>query len=991
MAQTVAFALLGAFLLSLTYVPMMSTLVLSKKMKIKANISDRMMGFLEKIYQASLIKALAYPKTLLSATLVAFATAVVILMNMGGEFIPKLEEGDFAVDTRVLTGSSLTTTIQSTQKTADILLKRFPEVEKVVTKIGSGEIPTDPMPMEASDMMVILKPKKEWTSAKTFDELAEKMSTALQDVPGVTVGFQFPVQMRFNELMTGGRQDVVCKIFGDNLDTLAAQAEKLGAIVHGVEGAKDIYVETIAGLPQVVVNYNREALAQFGLDVATVNQTIQAAYAGAVTGQVFEGERRFDLVVRLDSSLRTNTDALEQLMISTPRGQQIPLEQVAQVEVQVGPNQIQRENAQRRITVGFNVRGRDVESLVHELQEKVDKKIKLPAGYYMTYGGQFENLRAAKARLAIAVPVSLILILLMLYFAFRSMKMGLLIYTAIPLSAIGGVFALLLRDMPFSISAGVGFIALFGVAVLNGIVLITEFNLLRDAGVTHVRERILKGTRIRLRPVLMTAAVASLGFIPMALSNGAGAEVQRPLATVVIGGLITATALTLLLLPVLYQWFEHDGLNKPIKRFSFSSMRRNKNRRPPSGTAIVLLLIMGAMSFPASAQKTVSLQSVWDSIRARNGQLEAMRMQAEAIRSLEKTSFDVNPMQFIAEYGQVNSAARDTRFALTQSFQLPAYYQRRKTWLSAQTKLEGWKEAQLRLDLYQQAMRLYYMIAVLQEKETLLQETDSLYRGVADRQQQRFTRGDIPRVEYTSALANAASIQDQLRLLRADQLFAQRILAQLMQVDFLPKPLGSSYQVTLSTADSNTIEQLPSLQSQQQLADVARKQESVYRAAMLPSFSLGYSNMSAIGFVNITGTEKYYSGSDRLSTVQLGIGIPIFNQANKARIQSAQKESQAATLQYQRLRWEKQQEWNNLTRLLEEQDKSIQYYNTVALKQAETIFSEAGKQFQQGSISYLEWQQLMQQSIQLRMQYLQAVELRNETAIRLYFLTHSNN
>ena len=991
MAQTVAFALLGAFLLSLTYVPMMSTLVLSKKMKFKPNISDRMMGFLEKIYQASLLKALAYPKTLLAATLIAFATAVVILMNMGGEFIPKLEEGDFAVDTRVLTGSSLTTTIQSTQKTADILLQRFPEVEKVVTKIGSGEIPTDPMPMEASDMMVILKPKREWTSAKSFDELAEKMSTALQDVPGVTAGFQFPVQMRFNELMTGGRQDVVCKIFGDNLDTLAAQAEKLGAIAHQVEGAKDIYVETIAGLPQVVVSYNREALAQFGLNVSTVNQTIQAAYAGAVTGQVFEGERRFDLVVRLDSSLRTNTDAIEQLLIPTPSGQQIPLEQVAQVDVQVGPNQIQRENAQRRITVGFNVRGRDVESLVHELQEKVDQQIKLPAGYYMTYGGQFENLRAAKARLAIAVPVSLVLILLMLYFAFRSIKMGLLIYTAIPLSAIGGVFALVIRDMPFSISAGVGFIALFGVAVLNGIVLITEFNLLRDAGVTHVHERILKGTRIRLRPVLMTAAVASLGFIPMALSNGAGAEVQRPLATVVIGGLITATALTLLLLPVLYQWFEHDGLNNPRKRFSFSAMRKKNNHRPPSGAAALLVLIFGTMSLCTIAQQTVSLPAVWDSIRARNGQLEAMRMQVEAIRTLERTSFEVNPMQLTGEYGQLNSAARDTRFALTQSFQLPTYYQRKKTWLSAQTKLEGWKESQVRLELYQQAMRLYYLIAVLQEKASLLQETDSLYRGVADRQQQRFTRGDIPRIEYTSALAHAASIQDQLRLIRADQLFAQRMLAQLMQVDFLPKPIASDYQVILTTTDSNSIQQLPILQAQQQLADVANKQQQVYRAAMLPSFTVGYSNMSAIGFQNITGVEKYYSGSDRLSTVQVGIGIPLFNQANKARMQSAQQEAQAAQLQYQRLRWEKQQEWMSLTAMLAEQDKSMQYYNTTALKQAETIFSEAGKQFQQGSISYLEWQQLMQQSIQLRMQYLQAVELRNETAIRLYFLTHSNN
>jgi cobalt-zinc-cadmium resistance protein CzcA len=455
-----------------------------------------------------------------------------------------------------LTGSSLKTTIENTQKTAHILKSRFPEVEKVVTKIGSGEVPTDPMPMEASDMMVILKDKSEWTSAKTFNELAEKMTKAVEEVPGVTVGFQYPVQMRFNELMTGARQDVVCKIFGEDLDTLTKYAHHLGEIVNTVEGAKNLYVESVSGMPQVIIAYKRDMIAQYNLTISDINRIVNTALAGQSTGMVFEGEKRFDLVVRLAGEQKKDVQDIQNLLIPTPNGTQIPLSQLADVAIKDGPNQIQREDAKRRIIVGFNVRGRDVQIIVNELQGKIDKKIKFPTGYYVTYGGAFENLNAAKKRLMIAVPVSLILIFLLLFFAFNSIKHGLLIYSAIPLSAIGGIFFLAMRGLPFSISAGVGFIALFGVAVLNGIVLIAEFNRIKNNGEHNLQKVVLQGTSLRLRPVLMTAFVASLGFLPMALSNGAGAEVQRPLATVVIGGLLVATFLTLFVLPILYMVFE---------------------------------------------------------------------------------------------------------------------------------------------------------------------------------------------------------------------------------------------------------------------------------------------------------------------------------------------------------------------------------------------------------------------------------------------------
>ncbi|AMR42702.1 efflux RND transporter permease subunit [Elizabethkingia anophelis] len=562
MAQTVAFALIGAFILSLTYIPMMSSVFLSRKIQTKPTFSDRMIEKLVAFYDRSLAKVLKSSKIVMTVVFLLFALAVFILSKLGGEFIPSLPEGDFAVETRILPGSSLKTSTEVVLKSQQVLMSKFPEIKKIVGKTGSSEIPTDPMPLDASDMMIILKDRKEWTSADNYNDLADKMQKELQkNMVGVTYSFQYPVAMRFNELMTGARQDVVCKIFGENLDTLKVYSEKLAAVVNKVNGAQNIYVEPVSGLSQIVINYNRSALAQYGLNVSDVNNVVNAAFAGKVTGAVFEGEKKFDMVVRMDSEERRKLEDVQNLLLTTSSGTDIPLKSVADVDIKESVNQIQRENAARRIIVGFNVRNRDIQSTVNDLQNRVNSELKLPAGYSITYGGNFENLQEAKARLGIAVPVSLLLILLMLYFAFRSVKYGLIIFTAIPLSAVGGVFALWLRGMDFSISAGIGFIALFGVAVLNGIVLIAEFNRQKTQK-EDLRDVVLTGGKNRLRPVLMTATVASLGFLPMALSNGEGAEVQRPLATVVIGGLILATFLTLYVLPILYIFFEKKSFNK---------------------------------------------------------------------------------------------------------------------------------------------------------------------------------------------------------------------------------------------------------------------------------------------------------------------------------------------------------------------------------------------------------------------------------------------
>lgn len=557
MAQTVSFAILGALILSVTYVPMISALVLSKTTGHKANFSDRIISFFKRVYQPVIESALKHKVITVAVSVIMLIGSFLIFLRLGGEFIPTLDEGDFAVETRLITGSSLSESIEVNLKTADVLIKNFPEVETVIGKIGTSEIPTDPMSIEVTDLIITLKEKDEWVTASTREELADKMLEKLEAaLPGVMYGFQQPIQLRTNELMTGAKQDVVLKIFGEDLDLLARYGEQVGKLAREVEGAEDVFVEPIGGLPQIVVKWNRQRLAQFGLSIDEVNRVLRAGFAGEVAGLVFENEKRFELVVRLANQNRQHISDVKNLFVTTASGLQVPLDQLAEINLTIGANQIQRDDAKRRIVVGFNVRGRDVESIVNELDEKVSAKLKFEPGYYITYGGSFKNLEEAEQRLSIAVPIALILIFLMLYFTFHSLRHSLLIFTAIPLSAIGGVVALWLRDMPFSISAGVGFIALFGVAVLNGIVLIAEFNKLQKLGKESLHQLVMKGTETRLRPVLMTALVASLGFLPMALSQGSGAEVQRPLATVVIGGLITATLLTLVVLPVLYTLFE---------------------------------------------------------------------------------------------------------------------------------------------------------------------------------------------------------------------------------------------------------------------------------------------------------------------------------------------------------------------------------------------------------------------------------------------------
>lgn len=967
MAQTVTFALLGAFILSLTYIPMMSALFLNKTVSDKKNISDKIMQWVEQIYQNLLTRILTIPKTILATTILLFIGALFLLTKLGGEFIPELPEGDFAVETRVLTGSNIYTSSQAILKSANILLHKFPEVEKVVGKIGSGEIPTDPMPMEAADMMVILKDKSEWTSAKTWNELADKMSTALKDVPGVTYSFQYPVAMRFNELMTGSKQDVVCKIFGENLDTLSKYAKILGGVIRKIEGADNIYVEPIDGLPQLIISYNRNQMAQFGLNIQDVNKVVNTAFAGQKSGLVYEDEKHFDLVVRLDHNERQSIEDIENLLIPTPFKTQVPLSQVANISIEESVNQIQREDAKRRIIVGFNVNGKDVETLVNEVQTKVNEQIKFPAGYYITYGGAFENLLAAKKRLSLAIPISLVLIFVLLYFAFRSIKQGLLIYSAIPLSIIGGVFFLAIRGMPFSISAGIGFIALFGVAVLNGIVLISEYNRIKKEGESDLKKIVIKGTTQRLRPVLMTASVASLGFLPMALSHGAGAEVQRPLATVVIGGLLIATFLTLFVLPALYLLFE--------KGF--------KSKNALVGISIFVFSLSYSSSL--NAQVPIALQAAIDTAYTNNLHIKNERLNVEYQKKLKAAAIDIPQANFLGEYGQINSIFNDTKFGIVQNINFPTVYVQQKALQQEVYKSSVLNMAFKKAEIKKQVSEVFYRLIYLQQKQKLLLKSDSIFTSFLEKENLRFAKGASNILEKTSAETQHGQINIQLNLLKSDMEILQLKFQVLLNTNTVFVPTAESPKLPFNgLTDSTGLLLHPTLQILNQQKEMALVNTRLEKSKLLPDLNFGYYNSSIKG---IGADDVLYNRSKRFQSAQIGIGIPLFFQAQKAKIKSSKTLQFISENNYQIGLQNLNTEYQSSFKKYIMQLKIVNYFEDIALPNADIIIQTAHQKFTNGDINYLEWTMLLNNAIHLKSQYTEAVNELNLSVIQLNYLT----
>ena len=958
MAQTVSFAILGALLLSMTYVPMMSALFLSKTIQTKRTFSDKFIDALHRIYEPVLTWALKKKTLVILASLGIFVMSLFTFNRLGGEFIPVLEEGDFALHQILPPGSSLEQSVEVSEKIQRALLDNFPEIITIVSKIGTAEIATDPMPIEVGDIMIRMKPKEEWVTAKSKDEMFEKMAEVLFDIPGVEYEFTQPIQMRFNELIAGVREDIAIKVFGENPEVLYDIAQEIEGIVKSIDGVGDLRVEQTLGLPQMIVTYERSKIAQYGLNIRDVNRVLRTAFAGESAGVIFEEERRFELVVRLEGSERDDIESIRNLFIPLPNGSQIPLKELAKVEMKDGPMQISREDAKRRIVVGINARNRDTESLVQEIQETLDSKLDLPPGYMIKYGGQFENLVAAKERLMIAVPVALLLILVLLFFTFQSLTQAFLIFSAIPLSAIGGIYALWLRDLPFSISAGVGFIALFGVAVLNGIVLIAYFNQLKKDGMDSMDERIKIGTKVRLRPVIMTASVAALGFLPMALSNSAGAEVQRPLATVVIGGLITATLLTLLLLPVLYSVF--DGLNWKMSK----------------STVLVLLGLIGTGTLNAQ-ESSFNVEQAVELALKNHPNARAAQLGVEQQEKLKKSAFDLDKTRISYSTGQLNASALDHQWQISQGFKFPTTY-------ISQSKLQkdkiGLSEAAFEvtsLDIEHQVRTSWNALALTTESLALIAGFVEQNRNWATDAEKRFKAGEITALEKATAYNQYYQLVLKKEALESDFQIHQSRLQQWIggeaSIDWETIRLDkiSGEDLLLSEVMDH-----PELTYNEQQSQIMKRQQSLEKGSFLPDFSIGYINQQIEG---VGGLEGF----------QFGVGVPIFFWTQLGKVQAAKIESQIALAELEGKTIQLQSQLKETTIEVEKYKRQLDWFEREGLKTADELARFAKKSYQSGAIDYLEFALSMQQAIELKLAHLNALGGYNQSVINARYASGS--
>lgn len=956
MAKTVSFAIIGALLLSVTYVPMMSSLFLKKNIRDHVSFADRIVGWIQKIYRPTLERVMRIPGLLISGAIALLVGTFLVFGSMGGEFIPTLDEGDLAMQVTIPPGSSLTEMMRVTSRAERILKENFPEVKHVVSKIGTAEVPTDPMAVEDADVMILLKEHSEWVSASNREELVEKMKEKLKVVNEASFEFTQPIQLRFNELISGAKTDVVIKLFGDDLEELAHRGKDIAKIVKTIQGAGDVKIEQTEGLPQLMIRFNREKIAWHHLDIDELNRIVRAAYAGENTGIVYEGERRFDLTVRLNKSFRNTVD-LSQLFVSNSFGESVPLSEVATLEVQDGPMLVSRENARRRIAVGVNVRNRDIESFINEVRQKLEGKIPLKPGYFLEYGGQFENLVAARARLAVAVPVALALIFVLLFFAFRSVKYALLIYSTVPLAAVGGVVALLLRGMPFSISAGIGFIALFGVAVLNGIVLISYFNRLKEEGETDIRKLVVKGSLIRLRPVLMTAAVASLGFLPMALSTSSGAEVQKPLATVVIGGLITATLLTLLVLPVIYYLAE-----------------RKQFRMKKKGAAAIGLLFLLAQ--PLQAQELTESMAI-DSMKhylpeLRNGELyrEKSEYDRKAALSLPNTEFGY-------QYGQMNTALMDQYLSVNQPLGNPLMQVRSGQQAGAQTQLLGLEQQQREEYWRWQVRRTWQEWVLSAYRMQLLQEQVTVMDEHLRREEARQQSGEISRVDYNMALLYKGDLDKQLETVRLRVGVLQQqlrgltgIQGEIQAPQWTPERLSmpgfrDSSGVLLQIADARR--------------DVAAKDLQLAKAGWFPDLNVGYFNQTldhARGFQGWT----------------FGVQVPLFNRSTAMQVKKARLDVEIQENSFEQIRMDLETIRENLAREAEMYASLLNTYESNWLPQSALLRESAQYELDAGAIDYFKYVQARARALDMEMNWLDTLLGYNEAVLALgYYVSSQDN
>lgn len=962
MALSFSFALIGAMILSLTFIPAMASLVCRPKGE-KEDFSDKIMSKIRGAYLPIIQWALNYRLMVISLAFVLLSSAIYLFSRLGGEFIPTLDEGDFVVQPILKTGTSLSKTVETVTQIESILLTEFSEVEQVITRIGAAEVPTDPMSMEETDVMIKLRPKDEWVNAETKDELADKMKAAMSVIPGIGYEFTQPIEMRFNELITGVRADVAIKIYGENLEVLDRLASQVRDLVIDLDGAGDVSVEKVTGLPQMAVSYNRQKIAQYGLNISELNGVLQMAFGGSTAGVVFEGEKRFDLVVRMDAEHRKGIDDVRNLYIDLPNGGQVPFREVATITNETGPAMISRDNTQRRIVVGINVRNRDMESLVNEIQGIVNDQVTLPIGYSISYGGQFENLQAALSRLQVAVPVALFLIFLMLYFTFQSVRQALMVFTAIPLSAIGGVWLLWLRDLPFSISAGVGFIALFGVAVLNGIVLIDYFNDLKNEGVDDLKERVIQGTIQRLRPVILTASAAALGFIPMAFSTSAGAEVQRPLATVVIGGLVTATLLTLIVLPVIYTYFEKYTLGKV-----------NKN-------ALLILVIMALSTTGSFGQDNqLSRERAIQLAIENNLNLKAGELQIEEKRYLENTAWDLGKTNFYYGYDENNLAQNNNAlnvFGIQQTIPFPSTLSLGSRVARYDTELA---KANLRIReriVSKQVALAYEEILYHRSRHDQFQFLDSLYSTFATASQRRFELGESNYLEKLTAESKYLEITSKMNQVERDIVMSQEQLKVLLQLEEdISISMITMEKQQIDYADWDELSQdHEGLNYLQLLEDRSTTSLKLSKHQFLPDFNLEYFRGYGRG-----------ENAQQFNGYQFGLSVPLFFKSQKGYVQSQKTRIDRATTETQAYEKGLQSQFLQLKAKLDKYNQALIYYEDTGLRMADEIQILARKSYLSGESGYLEYVQSLDNARQINLGYLDNLFEYNKVVFEINYL-----
>lgn len=954
MAKTLVFCIIGALLLSLTYVPMMASLFLKHHIVTKPTFADRFFERLNELYSKALHVCLKFKWGTVAAAFAALAFSLFLFTRLGAEFIPTLDEGDFAMQMTLPAGSSLSESIAVSDEAEKVLKEKFPEIKHVVAKIGTAEVPTDPMAVEDADVMIIMKPFKEWTSASSRAEMVEKMKEALEPLSErAEFNFSQPIQLRFNELMTGAKADIAVKLYGEDTHELYEKAKEAAKYVEQVPGASDVIVEQTMGLPQLVVKYNRGKIARYGINIEELNTIIRTAYAGEASGVVFENERRFDLVVRLDQEKVADLN-LDKLFVRSGEGIQIPVSEVATIDLVNGPLQINRDATKRRIVIGVNVRGADIQQVVQEIQKTLDRNIKLKPGYYFDYGGQFENLQNAINTLLIVVPVALMLILLLLFFAFKNVTYTLVVFSTVPLSLIGGILALWLRGLPFSISAGVGFIALFGVAVLNGILMINHFNDIHKQTMYPLSTNrvIARGTPHLLRPVFLTGLVASLGFVPMAVATSAGAEVQRPLATVVIGGLIVSTVLTLLVIPVFYKIVGSAAVWK----------------RAYSGKKFFFLLLLALLPIPMKAQQVVTLEQAIELAKQNHPRLKTAAAAVRQAKAGRGEVLELAPTEFGYSWGQLNGEIKkDKQWEVNQNLGslLTPFY--KNVLVNRQIATGTFYHRIVEKEVVAEVKRAWAYYLYAYNLRSLYNDQNQWAEELQRIGELRYQQGEITLLEKNMAATMAADLKNRLFQSQEEEKLA---LARLNWACYAGQPIVPADTALVQfPADIETPTyseaHLKYFQSQ---AGEAKAQLNVERSRFFPELSLGYVRQDILPLKG-------------LNSWMVGVSFPIYFLPRHSKVKQAKATAFIARTEAEANTRNLYNKVSEAIANLRRQSESLHYYTSSALKEADELMKVAALQLRHSETDITEFIQAVNVARDIRRGYIETVYQYNIAAL----------